>query len=91
VRHGSTDRMVKMALSNVVRGGSVRSWRRRAGKQGRAAGRGRRGAAWLTGGAGRQRGLVSAAGCGRERGKRGSMAVWRRQAGPAGTVPGGAV
>jgi hypothetical protein len=37
---GSTDRGVGMAPSGVVRGGSVRSRRRRAGEQGRAAGRG---------------------------------------------------
>jgi hypothetical protein len=45
------DRGAGMALGDVVGGGSARSWRRRAGEQGRAAGRGRRGAAWLTGGA----------------------------------------
>jgi hypothetical protein len=49
------------------------------------------GRAQLTGGAGRQRGLVSVMGCGRERGKQGSAAAGHRQAGPASTLPGGAV
>jgi hypothetical protein len=40
------DRMVGMALGGVVRGGSARSQWRRAGEQGRAAGRRRRSAAW---------------------------------------------
>jgi hypothetical protein len=40
------DRMVGMALGGVVRGGSTRSQWRRAGEQGRAAGRRRRSAAW---------------------------------------------
>jgi hypothetical protein len=74
-RDRQPDREARMALGGVVRGSIVRSRRRRAGEQGRAAGRGRHGAAWLTDGAERQRGPMSAAGCGRERGKRGSTAA----------------
>jgi hypothetical protein len=68
-RHGSADHWVTMALGGTVEGGSTRSRWRQAGEQGRAVGRGQRGAAWLTGGAGRQRGPVSKAGCRRESGK----------------------
>jgi hypothetical protein len=60
-RHNSVDR--------GVGGGNACSWWRRAGGQGRAVGRGRRGTTRLTGGAVRQRGPVPAAACGRERGK----------------------
>jgi hypothetical protein len=55
---GSTDRRVRMASGNAVEGGSARSRWRQAGKQGRAAGRGQRDVAWLTGGAEGQRGPV---------------------------------
>jgi hypothetical protein len=79
---------VGTAPGGAVRGNSVRSQRRWAGEQGRAVGRGRRGATRLTGGVGWQRGPVSAVGCGRERGKRGSMAVGRRQADPGRKVSG---
>jgi hypothetical protein len=50
----TTDRGVGMALGSAIRGGNARSRWRRAGEQGRAAGRGQRGATRLTGGAGRQ-------------------------------------
>jgi hypothetical protein len=77
-RHGSTECGVRMAPGGAVGGDSVCSRRRRAGEQGRAARRGRRGAVRLTGGARRQWVQVSAVGHGWERGKRGSTAVGRR-------------
>jgi hypothetical protein len=49
---GSADHGVGMALGGAVGGGSARSWRRQASEQGRAAGRGRRGAPRLIGQAG---------------------------------------
>jgi hypothetical protein len=51
-------RGVGMALGGAVKSGSACSWWRRAGKQGRAVGRGRHGSARLTGGGERQRGPV---------------------------------
>jgi hypothetical protein len=66
------DRGVGMAPGGVVGGGSSRSRRRRAGKQGRAAGCAC-GAAWLTGVAGWQRGPVVSGGVQEEERKQGAV------------------
>jgi hypothetical protein len=80
----SADRGVGMAPGGAVRGGSARSRWKRAGEQGRAAGRRRRGVARLTGGPGGNEARWSVAGAGRQRG---SVTTGRRQAGPGHTAP----